>query len=400
MTEWTMIRLRDACNSVDYGLTASASSKETGTRFLRITDIVGDSFSWNDVPFVAVSEGQVERYRVSPGDIVIARTGATTGVSRWLDTVPSDAVFASYLVRLKISDRYDSRFIGYALKGGQFWDYVRGVLGDKSAQPNASATTLVAAPLSVPSDIAEQRRIAGVLGALDDKIAANERIAVTALDLAESRYRAAADSDSWRAVTLGSAARWLSGGTPKTSESSYWGGGIPWISALSLKSPWIDDSDRKLTDLGSVSGTRMVPAETIIFVVRGSSLKSEFRVGITQCEVAFGQDCKALIPDASIDPNLLFHAVRSNTSKIMEMVDETSIGAGRLSTDLISKLEVRVPEMRDDPTAAELRMLNELAAGRQRESRALALLRDALLPQLMSGKLRVRDAEKIVEDAV
>ena len=295
---------------------------------------------------------------------------------------------------LRGTHRANARYLCYALAEVDVSGYLSG-----STQPKLTQAALNSIRLSIPRRD-EQDQVVELLGALDDKIAVNERIAVTALDLAESRYRAAAEANSWRAVTLGRAGRWLSGGTPKTSEPSYWGGGIPWISALSLKSPWIDDSDRKLTDLGSVSGTRLVPAETIIFVVRGSSLKSEFRIGITQCEVAFGQDCKALIPDGSIDPYLLFYAVRSSTSEIMEMVDETSIGAGRLSTDLISKLEVRVPEMRDDSTAAQVRMLSALAAGRQRESRTLATLRDTLLPQLMSGKLRVRDAEKIVEDAV
>lgn len=91
---------------------------------------------------------------------------------------------------------------------------------------------------------------------------------------------------------------------------AYWGGETPWISALSLKSPWIDDSDRKLTVLGTENGTRLAPKETVIFVVRGSSLKDEFRIGITRREVAFGQDCKALTPRVGVDAHLLFHAIR------------------------------------------------------------------------------------------
>ncbi|MFD7183260.1 restriction endonuclease subunit S [Streptomyces sp. NPDC059904] len=402
MADWSMIRLRDACDSVDYGLTASASPKETGTRFLRITDIVGDSLSWKDVPFVAASEEQAEKYRVSPGDIVIARTGATTGVSRWLDKIPGSVVFASYLVRLKISDRYDSRFIGYVLKGDQFWDYVRGVLGDKSAQPNASATTLVAAPLSVPSDIVEQRRIAGVLGALDDKISLNERISQTSLELAQSYYeREARASDGWREWALRDTAKWHSGGTPKTSEPSYWNGDIPWISAASLKKPWLYESARSVTPLGAQSGTRLVPRGAILFVVRGMSLTSEFRIGLAQREIAFGQDCKALVPYSGFDSATLFLAVRARSREILDMVDLAGHGTGRLETGRVEKLTVQLPcDATDLAFTQRVRSLVDVSVAAAQENRSFTTLRDTLLPQLMSGKLRVRDAEKIVEDAV
>ncbi|MER8068556.1 restriction endonuclease subunit S [Streptomyces sp. NPDC094034] len=341
---------------------------------------------------------RIKRAEPTYGDLLYSREGTYFGIAA---EVPKGVqVCLGQRMVLIRPDRQvvHHRFMRYWLNSPTMSAHIHGYR-DGSVAERLNLTTIRALPTLLPP-VREQEVIAGVLGALDDKIAINERIAVTVLDLAESRYRAASEDGNWRTVTLGSAARWLSGGTPRTSESSYWGGEIPWISALSLKSPWIDNSDRKLTDLGAASGTRLVPTESIIFVVRGSSLKSEFRIGITQCNVAFGQDCKALIPDGSIDPHLLFHAIRSAKSEIMEMVDETSIGAGRLSTDLISKLEVRVPKERDESTAAELRTLSKLAAGRQKESRTLAALRDALLPQLMSGKLRVRDAEKIVEDAV
>ncbi|MER0424931.1 restriction endonuclease subunit S [Streptomyces microflavus] len=246
----------------------------------------------------------------------------------------------------------------------------------------------------------DQRKIGALLGALDDKIALNERIAATALELAEAAYVEASACTEWESVTLKDAARWMSGGTPKTSEPDYWGGEIPWISALSLKSPWIDSSDRNVTELGATSGTRLASTDVVLFVVRGSSLKTEFRIGLTQRQVAFGQDCKALIARRGVDPHILFHGIRSKTANILDMVDETSIGAGRLSTDLISKLEIRIPKGSSDSVVSEVRTLDSLAATRQKENRALSTLRDTLLPQLMSGRLRVRDAEKIAEDQV
>ena len=202
-------------------------------------------------------------------------------------------------------------------------------------------------------------------------------------------------------LSLGSAAQWLSGGTPNTNEASYWNGRIPWISAISLKLPWIDASDRNVTELGARNGTRLVPENTVIFVVRGSSLDSEFRIGLTQREVAFGQDCKALIPAHGIDPAVLFLAIRTRRAEILGLVDHTGHGAGRLATDLITRLVIRVPEnARSSEVSSRFRYLMKLGASKHRENRTLVELRDTLLPGLISGELRIRDAEEVVEDAV
>ena len=172
--QWIEGSLKDACQAVDYGLTASASEAEIGPKFLRITDIVSDYIDWRAVPHV-VPDGDLERYRLSHGDIVVARTGASTGASSFVKN-PPPSVFASYLVRLRAAPGFDPRFLAYYLKGPRFRNYIRGVLGDKSAQPNASASTMVAAPLSAPKNIEEQRAIARILGVLDDKIELNRRM--------------------------------------------------------------------------------------------------------------------------------------------------------------------------------------------------------------------------------
>jgi type I restriction enzyme S subunit len=154
-------------------------------------------------------------------------------------------------------------------------------------------------------------------------------------------------------------------------------------------------------ELGAESGTRVVPKGAIIFVVRGSSLDAEFRIGLTQRKVAFGQDCKALIAVREIDPAVLFVAIKSHNKEILQLVDHAGHGAGRLATDLISKVMVSVPRGHQRSAVSDiLRPLVEVGARRQAENHTLCLLRDMLLPRLMSGEIRVRDAEKVVGDAI
>ncbi|MYS12437.1 hypothetical protein GTW73_00500 [Streptomyces sp. SID4982] len=340
-------------------------------------------------------EVKYSRTRLQGGEVLLTLVGTTGQVAIASDRLAGWNVARAIGVLRPISD-ISPRWLQYFIESEDAQQYIREHL-NTTVQATLNLKDVRVLPVPLPSG-QEREGIISVIGALDDKIAVNEHIATTALNLAEALYVQAADSSVWQSVKLGDAARWMSGGTPKTSEPSYWGGAIPWISALSLKSPWIDRSDRNVTELGAASGTRLVPADTVLFVVRGSSLKEEFRIGITQCEVAFGQDCKALIARGGIDSHALFHSIRSQTTSILEMVDETSIGAGRLSTDLISALEIRVPNDPSDPTVAQVRNLDCLAATKRQESQTLTTLRDTLLPQLMSGRLRVKDAEKIVED--
>src|SRR5687768_8756428 len=95
---------------------------------------------------------------------------------------------------------------------------------------------------------------------------------------------------------LSKCGEWLSGGTPSRSRSEFWGGEIPWVSAKSLSDFDIEDAEEHVTKLGAENGTRIVPAGTILFVVRGMSLAKEFRVGLANRPVTFNQDLKAIVP--------------------------------------------------------------------------------------------------------
>lgn len=148
---------------------------------------------------------------------------------------------------------------------------------------------------------------------------------------------------SWETIPLGDAGTWVSGGTPRTSNPEYWGGDIPWISSKSITEFRVRTSDRLLTPLGAQSGTKLVPKDAILMVVRGMSLKTEFRMGITQREVALSQDLKGLIPSRQFDPLFLAYALLAKSQHVLDMVDEAGHGTGRLQTDRLFALELPKP---------------------------------------------------------
>lgn len=79
---WEVKRIKDICKQINYGYTTSAKSENTGIKFLRITDIVPSIINWDSVPFCEISDKDYKKYELLEGDIVIARTGATTGYAK------------------------------------------------------------------------------------------------------------------------------------------------------------------------------------------------------------------------------------------------------------------------------------------------------------------------------
>jgi len=187
MSEWKEVKLKNICSDISYGYTASASNENVGPKFLRITDITSGKINWDTVPYCKISEKDYHKYKLSTGDIVIARTGATTGYNAIIKN-NIDAVFASYLVRFKIDRKLaDPFFIGYVLQSQNFKDYVDAIIGG-SAQPGANARQLADYVFLLPP-LPEQKAIAEVLSSLDDKIELLHRQNKTLEEMAMTLFR-------------------------------------------------------------------------------------------------------------------------------------------------------------------------------------------------------------------
>jgi type I restriction enzyme, S subunit len=146
---WERRKLADLCESIDYGYTASAQQEDVGPKFLRITDIVPEIIDWDCVPHCEIEDNRLKKFQLGEGDIVIARTGATVGYAKRLHKRHPEAVFASYLVRLRLNTKIDDVLIGTFIESPEYKDYVKSQIGG-AAQPNANAKVLAGAEIIVP----------------------------------------------------------------------------------------------------------------------------------------------------------------------------------------------------------------------------------------------------------
>jgi len=320
----------------------------------------------------------------------------------------------------------DERFISYFLRSLDFLAY-----SDKAAVPGLNRNHLHQARVRIPAEVAEQRAIASVLGALDDKIDLNRRMSETLEALARALFkswfvdfdlarakaegkgtglpekvaehfpRAFVDSEAgellegWDVRPVGDLASVVGGTTPRTSEPAYWDGGTHhWATPkdlASLHTPILLDTTRRITDAGlSQIGSGLLPPGTVLL----SSRAPIGYLAVTEVPVAINQGFIAMVPRPGVSNLFLLHWARHAHDIIVSRANgSTFLEISKANFRPIPVVVPPQPLLRafDDLTQP----LHARMVTCERESSTLALLRDTLLPKLISGELRVPDAERI-----
>ncbi len=139
-----------------------------------------------------------------------------------------------------------------------------------------------------------------------------------------------------------------------------------------MKVDHIYDAEDHLTPEGAANGTRVVPENTILFVVRGMILARDFPVAITRRSVAFNQDLKAVKSADFINTDFLYYWLKANAYEILGRVDEAGHGTKRIQTDRLLAMRVRVPSPSVQRRIAEtLSAYDQLIENSQRRIRIL-----------------------------
>ncbi len=144
---WEVKKLSELC-STQYGYTEKAAQEPIGPKFLRVMDINKQNWiEWDSVPYCTIDENKKPKYALQVGDIIVARM-ADPGKSAIIEE-PVDAVFASYLVRLKAQSLSHAYYVYGFLKSRLYREYSEGVASG-SVQKNMNAKVIVDADLVIP----------------------------------------------------------------------------------------------------------------------------------------------------------------------------------------------------------------------------------------------------------
>lgn len=166
ISDWDEKYISELCYQPQYGYTESASLEPIGPKFVRITDIQNDTVNWDTVPYCPISQERFPIYQLQPGDILFARTGATTGKTFLVRECPP-AIFASYLIRLRVKKAILPELLGWFFKSELYWSQVRPRGG---AQPNMNATLLKKVRVRYPPSRQAQQHLVGYLDSIQDEV--------------------------------------------------------------------------------------------------------------------------------------------------------------------------------------------------------------------------------------
>jgi len=164
--EWEVVKLK-SIGEFQYGITASATKKDTGLKLLRITDITDEGIKWKEVPYCDIAKAEFDKYELKVGDVLFARIGATTGKTCYIDR-PVKAVFGSYLIRFKPKIQLNSQFLYFYTQSPFYWNQVNRV---KEGQLKKGLNTKTLGHLLfILPPISEQQKITEILSTVDKKL--------------------------------------------------------------------------------------------------------------------------------------------------------------------------------------------------------------------------------------
>ena len=156
---WAWTTIAEVCEKPKYGWTTSASDFGE-VKLLRTTDLTHGPITWETVPFCKETPKTVADYEVHPNDIFISRAGSV-GVSVLVKDVPFKAVFASYLIRIRPTNKIDAKYLSLFLQSPHYWNQVS-ELSSGIALANINATKIQSMSLPLPP-IDEQHKIVELL---------------------------------------------------------------------------------------------------------------------------------------------------------------------------------------------------------------------------------------------
>ncbi|RJS80482.1 hypothetical protein CW713_07600 [Methanophagales archaeon] len=394
---WRWVRLGDMCEKPQYGYTASAESKPVGPKFLRITDIQDGQVNWDTVPYCSCTVIDIDKYLLEPGDILFARTGGTTGKSYLITEVP-EAIFASYLIRVRPKDNLIPRFLYLFLQSDIYWRQVeeskRG-----GAQPNMNATLLANVTFPLPP-LPEQKRIAAKIQELMHEVERTRSACEKQLEAAKALPAAylrqvfeSEEAKKWERKRLEEVCKVFSGSSAPQEKKYFENGKYPFVRVQDLgrygrTTNLIEIKDYINAD--AIQELNLVKAEkgTILFPKSGAAITTNNRaiLGID----AFIVSHLAALKPADKLANIFFVYFWLCLVDMILYMENPGYPSLKLST--ISKIPIPLPSLIiQQRVAAELKekmtYAEKLHTSIEKQLEALNALPQAILRKAFRGEL-------------
>jgi hypothetical protein len=321
--------------------------------------------------------------------LVLGRAGASMGVASYVETER----FWPLNTALFVEDfkGNDPRFVFHLLQTIDLTGFNSG-----SVQPMLNRNYIRNVTIRIP-DPREQRAISAVLRALDDKIAVNNQIAEVAMALARTHFHAAREVESAGEIEIGSVTEFLNRGVaPRYTEDQSQ---LRVLNQKCIRDGRVSLGPSRRTFADKVTPQKMLRVNDVLVNSTGMGTLGRVACWTSREEATVDSHVTIVRFDpVKVDPVCAGFAMLDAEPKITNL-GEGSTGQTELGRAQLAALRITVPSKQLSTTLRPmLNALENRGDAAMDESNSLAELRNMLLPKLMSGEIRVRDAEKVVGD--
>lgn len=400
--KWKEVRLGEVCSRVCSGGTPKSTNL---------------SYYGGEIPWLNTKE--IDFNRIYSTEKTITESGLSNSSAKWI--VPNTVTVAMYgatagkscIVKVPMTTNQaccnltineevaDYEFVYYTLKN----DYTTlASLANGGAQQNLNAQIIKDYVLKMPS-LADQHRIASILSSLDRKIELNNKINADLEEMAQAIFKnwfvdfepfkdgkfvnseLGMIPEGWKVGCLGDMGNIVCGKTPSKSNSNYYGGDIPFIKIPDMHGyVFVENSEDRLTEEGSLSQIKkLIPPYSLMV----SCIATVGLVSINTKPSHTNQQINTVIPHNKSALFYLYQHMKNN-EEFLKNMGRGGTTTLNVNTRSFSNIRLLIP------SEIALEQFHRVVEGlfkkielNLHESRALSLLRDTLLPRLMSGELEV-----------
>jgi type I restriction enzyme S subunit len=410
---WKTYTLGELSVDISYGYTESASKVEIGPKFLRITDIQNHFIKWEEVPYCKISDKDAIKYQLEIGDIVIARTGNSTGATALIKT-EINAVYASYLIRYQLNKELaNPPYIDFVLRSKKWENFVDSIKGG-SAQPGANAKQFAEFEITLPP-LQQQKSIATILSALDDKIELNLQMNKTLEEMAMALYKhwfvdfgpfqngkfvnseLGMIPEGWEVKRLDEVCNLTIGRTPPRKEPKWFSQseGVKWISIKD-----IGNSGLYISQTSEYLSEEAVKKFNVT-IIKPNTVILSFKLTVGRV---------AISSERMLSNEAIAHLNRRDENfpveflySYLRLFDYNSLGstssiATAVNTQTLKAMKITLPtdKLLSD-FFSKITDIFQQIKNNQEENHTLTTLRNTLLPKLISGAIRVKDVEQMAQ---
>jgi type I restriction enzyme S subunit len=393
--DWNILRLNETSKVID-SLHQTPNFVEDGFAMVRVADIKSGTLNLEGALRVdeKVFLEFIRNYQPKQGDIVLSRVGSY-GISSFVNT---NEFFCMGQNTVVIVPNVDNKYLYYVLNSTIIRKQIEeGSFG--SGYKSLSLKNIKELKLQLPKNKFEQSAIATVLSDTDALIEKLEKLIAKKKDIKQGamqqlltgKKRLPGFSGEWKVKKLGEVAEMFSGGTPLTSNNSYYGGQIPWvvIADMTRIEKYLFNTEKNITELGlKNSSAKLFKKGTLLFAMYASIGKCAIaKIDITSNQAILGINTK------KIDTEFLYYYLAFNEQKYLQM---GQAGAqNNLNKEIVQNLDIPYPYIEEQTAIATVLsdMDSEIEKLEQKKDKYI-MLKQGMMQQLLTGRIRIYDNKK------